>query len=58
MHDALRKTCVSEEDLIAKLWEANACHFSEVRAVVLETTGDVSVLHGDDLDKQRLKGVA
>lgn len=57
MYDALRKTRVSEEDLIAKLREANARDFSEVRAVVLETTGDISVLHGEHLNEQILKGV-
>lgn len=31
--------------------------FSEVRAVVLETTGDISVLHGDHLSERLLKGV-
>jgi hypothetical protein len=31
--------------------------FDEVRAVVLETTGDVSVLHGDHLDDALLNDV-
>lgn len=57
MYDALRRTRVSEEDLVAKLREANARDFSQVRAVVLETTGDISVLHGDHLNEQLLKGV-
>jgi len=30
----------------AKLREANVFNYHEVEAVVLETTGDVSVLHG------------
>ena len=51
LEDALRKTRVSKSDLIAKLREANALDPSCVRAVVLETTGDVSVLHGDALDE-------
>ena len=51
LEDALRKTRVSKSDLIAKLREANALDLSCVRAVVLETTGDVSVLHGDALDE-------
>lgn len=57
LEDALKQTRVSREDLIAKLREANALHFHEVRAVVLETTGDISVLHGDDLDDDLLEGV-
>ena len=51
LEDALRKTRVSKSDLIAKLREANALDLSCVRAVVLENTGDVSVLHGDALDE-------
>lgn len=54
--DALRETRVARADLIAKLREANALRFSDVRAVVLETTGDISVLHGDDLDDAMLEG--
>lgn len=54
--DALRETRVAHADLIAKLREANALRFSDVRAVVLETTGDISVLHGDDLDDAMLEG--
>lgn len=51
---------VSRSDLIAKLREANVIQLSEVRAVVLETTGDVSVLHtsGDEeLESVLLEGV-
>ena len=61
LYDNLARTNVSEEDLIAKLRESNVRHFREVLAVVLESTGDVSVLHADDgteLDRDRmLKGV-
>ncbi|MXP47124.1 DUF421 domain-containing protein [Altererythrobacter luteolus] len=46
-HEALKAERVAQSDLIAKLREANALEFSKIRAVVLETTGDVSVLHGD-----------
>ena len=47
LRDNLDKTRVTEEDLWAKLREANVLDPSEVRAVVLETTGDISVLHGE-----------
>ncbi|MGB7418720.1 MAG: YetF domain-containing protein [Erythrobacter sp.] len=57
LHDALKKCRVAESDLIAKLREANVLSMSEVRAVVLETTGDVSVLHGDQLDDRLLANV-
>ena len=58
LHDALQATRVTEEDLIAKLREANALDLTKVRAVVLEATGDISVLHGDKVDKTLFKGVA
>jgi len=45
LEDNLHSTNLSEEDLIAKLREANVIDFDEVLAVVLESTGDVSVLH-------------
>ncbi|WP_432411285.1 DUF421 domain-containing protein [Rasiella sp. SM2506] len=45
LHDNLHSANLSEEDLIAKLREANVIDFDEVKAVVLESTGDVSVLH-------------
>ena len=47
---ALRQTRVTRSDIIAKLRESNALRLEKVRAVVLETTGDISVLHGDTLD--------
>nr|WP_240512275.1 YetF domain-containing protein [Pseudoruegeria sp. SK021] len=57
LHDALRATRVAEEDLMAKLREANVRDLSSVRAVVLETTGNISVLHGDRVDDALFKGV-
>lgn len=57
LHDTLRATRVSEEDLIAKLRAANALDISSVRAVVLETTGTISVLYGDHVDGELFKGV-
>jgi uncharacterized membrane protein YcaP (DUF421 family) len=49
-HDNLRRTDVEESDLRSKLREANVLQLSQVRAVVFETTGDISVLHSDDAD--------
>lgn len=46
LHDNLKATNLSKEDLMAKLREANVIQISEVKAVILETTGDISVLHG------------
>lgn len=49
---------ITEEDLKSKLREANIIRLSSVRAVVFETTGNVSILSGDgDLDMQLLSGV-
>ncbi len=42
------KCKVTTSDLKAKLREANVIHLSEVKAVVFESTGDISVLHGSD----------
>ena len=55
--DALKASRVTRDDLVAKLREANVLDFSQVRAAVLETTGDISVLHGDHLSEAVLKGV-
>ena len=43
----LRKARVSESDLRSKLREANVTQMSQVKAVVFETTGDISVLHSN-----------
>ncbi|WP_204345062.1 DUF421 domain-containing protein [Psychroserpens algicola] len=43
---SLEKCHVTESDLKAKLREANVIQLSEIKAVVFESTGDISVLHG------------
>jgi len=45
LEDNLRKGRVAKSDLRAKLREANVTELSEVKAVIFETTGDISVLH-------------
>ncbi|PWH84823.1 DUF421 domain-containing protein [Brumimicrobium oceani] len=60
LYGALKKCNVGEDDLIAKLREANVHDFSEVKAVVFESTGDVSVLHNNEnkeLSEDLLKNV-
>ena len=47
LNENLRKAHMTRGDLHAKLREANVLDPGEVRAVVMETTGDVTVLHGD-----------
>ena len=58
LEEALRATRVSRDSLFEKLRGANVLDMAKVRAVVLETTGDVSVLHGDHLEETILHGTA
>ncbi|SDR96755.1 Protein of unknown function [Gillisia sp. Hel1_33_143] len=48
LHDNLRKARVTESDLKGKLREANVIQLSQVKAVVFESTGDISVLHASE----------
>ena len=60
LDDALERTRVTRDDVRGKLREANVIDLSEVHVVVLESTGDISVLHGSDgkrLDPRLLEGV-
>ena len=62
LYENLARTNVGEDQLIAKLREANALKFSSVHAVILESTGDISVLHSGEeekleIDERLLKGV-
>lgn len=57
LEDAMRKSRVARNDVLAKIRSANVRSISDVRAVVLETTGDISVLHGGMLDQDLLHGV-
>lgn len=47
LHDNLKAVRMTENDLMSKLREANVTQWDQVRAVVMEATGDVSVLHAD-----------
>lgn len=44
--DALARTRVTRDDVLAKLRAANVARLEDIDAVVLETTGDITVLHG------------
>ncbi|WP_424493516.1 DUF421 domain-containing protein [Salinimicrobium sp. GXAS 041] len=48
LEENLKKSRVTRGDLRAKLREANVTNLSQVKAVVFETTGDISVLHGQE----------
>ncbi|RED16057.1 DUF421 domain-containing protein [Parasphingopyxis lamellibrachiae] len=56
--EAMARVRVDETDIWAKMREANVLQLSKVQAVVLETTGDISVLHGDGLEDRILTGVS
>lgn len=45
LEDAMKEARITRADLMAKLREANVLRLDQGRAVVVETTGDVSVLH-------------
>lgn len=51
LYENLTKSNVDVLDLTAKLREANVLNLSEVKAVVFESTGDISVLHTSDTSK-------
>ncbi|HSP30055.1 MAG TPA: YetF domain-containing protein [Ilumatobacteraceae bacterium] len=47
IEEALTKARVTRSDVYAKLRQSNVHRMDEVIAVVLETTGDISVIHGE-----------
>lgn len=57
LHDNLRHAGMTEADLFGKLREASALNLEQVRAVVFEPTGDISVLQGENCDDRLLQGV-
>ncbi len=62
LEDAMKEARITRADLLAKLREANVLRLDQVRAVVMETTGDISVLHAGSedpgtLDEELLDGV-
>lgn len=58
IEEAISASGMKREDVIAKLREANVLQLSNVRAAILETTGDVSVIHGSgSVDDDILTGV-
>ena len=58
LDDHLRQARISREELLGQLRSAGVQRLEQVTAVVLETTGDLSVLTGDaDVDPVLLAGV-
>ncbi|WP_438968692.1 DUF421 domain-containing protein [Nonlabens sp.] len=60
LYNNLKKTKVTENELRGKLREANVIRLTEVKAVILESTGDVSVMHtskNEELEDYIMKDV-
>jgi uncharacterized membrane protein YcaP (DUF421 family) len=53
----MAETRVSRSNLLEKLRAAGVTDLFDVRAVVLETTGDVSVIRGARVDDEVMEGV-
>lgn len=47
IEENLARTRVTAADVRSKLREANVYNYGQLKAVILESTGDISVLHGD-----------
>ena len=54
---AMAETRVTRSNMLEKLRSAGVSDVSQVRAVVLETTGDISVIRGGEIDEKLLAGV-
>jgi uncharacterized membrane protein YcaP (DUF421 family) len=61
LHENLKKAQVTHDDLRSKLREANVTQMHQIHAVIMEDTGDISVMHNDSdehaLDDELLQGV-
>jgi len=60
LHKNLATSNISEDDLIARIRTANVKDLNSIKAVVLESTGDVSVIHGtsnSEISDKILQGV-
>ena len=57
LEPAMSATRISRSNIMEKLRSANVSAPSEVKAVVLETTGDISVMQSDGFDPKLLEGV-
>ncbi|MGB3468202.1 MAG: YetF domain-containing protein, partial [Cyclobacteriaceae bacterium] len=47
LEENMKKAQVTESDIRGKLREANVLRLDQVKAVIFESTGDISVLHTD-----------
>lgn len=52
LKENMKKAKVTRQDILGKLREANVTQLSQIKAVVMETTGDISVLHHHEKDHE------
>lgn len=57
LEEAMAQTRVSRANILEKLRSAGVTDLARVQAVVLETTGDISVITGERLDNDLMDGV-
>lgn len=57
LEEALARTRVTREDIKAKMRQENITDRGAIRAVVLERTGDISILHGGSVDESLLDDI-
>ncbi len=58
LEENLKYARIEKSQLIAKLREANVSRLNQIQAVILESTGDISVLHtSTDTDNQSIDSI-
>lgn len=57
IEEALEQTRVSRDSILEKARGANVGSLADVKAAVLETTGDISIMYGENFDASLLAGV-
>ncbi len=57
LYDNLKEAKVTHDDLCSKLRGANVTQLNQVKAVVMETSGDISVLHHEEASHELEKAV-
>ena len=57
LEDAMAETRVTRSNILEKLRAAGVTDLKRVQAVVLETTGDISVITGERIDDELMRGI-
>ena len=58
LREAMRETRVTQSTLLEKMRMADVASLAEVRAAILETTGDITIMTASSIDPALLEGVA